>query len=59
MLRSECANVSSFSFDMLLRGEVVGGDWASVLSVLLEDMDDEREVLLESVFIGVDLVVFG
>lgn len=59
VLGSECTSVSSFSFKMLLRGEVVGGDWASVLSAHLEDMDDERVVLFESIFIGVDSIVFG
>lgn len=59
MLGNECASVSSFSFDMLLMGEEVGGDCASVLSVLLEEMDDERAILLESVFSGLDLVVLG
>lgn len=59
MLGNECASVSAFSLEMSLMGEVVGGDCASVLSVLLEEMDGEQGILLQSIFTGLDLVVLG
>lgn len=59
MLGNDRESVSSFSLVMSLRGEDVGGDCASVLSVLLEEVEDERQLLLESVFTGLDLVLLG
>lgn len=59
VLGNDRESVSSFSLVMSLRREDVGGDCASVLSVLLEEMEDERQLLLESVFTGLDLVLLG
>lgn len=41
MFGNACASVSSLSLEMLLSREEVGGDCASLLSGLLEEMEDE------------------
>ena len=50
------ASGSSFSLPILPRGEDMGGDCASVLSVVLEEMEDERFLFLESALVGLDLL---
>ena len=52
----EDASGSSFSLPILPRGEGMGGECASVLSVVLEEVEDARLLFLESALIGLDLL---
>ena len=59
MYGNACVIVSSLSLETLLSREEVRGDCASLLSGLLEEMEDERQILLDSIFTGLDLALLG